>query len=173
MTSLIPWIKHPLILLHHMWYLDAETPTCSSSMHGSSWLYLAIWVRLNGLAQSTMKLAQHGTKDSGSCRPEACTGLCPGLTFGPLCQALHDPFGWAWLGLMAIGSCPSFILGPVGRHDMAHFYCVSCRASSPKARARWLDIIMTKSLLMLFQLPSCLTHHFMSFIDSLLTTFFL
>jgi hypothetical protein len=33
--------------------------------------------------------------------------------------------------------------------------------------------IMAKFLLILLQLPSCLTHHFMSFIDSLLKTFFL
>jgi hypothetical protein len=33
--------------------------------------------------------------------------------------------------------------------------------------------IMTKSLLILLQLPSCLTHHFMSSIDSFLKTFFL
>jgi hypothetical protein len=33
--------------------------------------------------------------------------------------------------------------------------------------------IVAKSLLILLQLPSCFTHHFMSFIDSFLKTFFL
>jgi hypothetical protein len=33
--------------------------------------------------------------------------------------------------------------------------------------------IVAKSLLILLQLPSCLTHHFMSSIDSFLKTFFL
>jgi hypothetical protein len=37
-----PWLvwyhgfKHPLALLHHIWYLDAKPPTCSSPMYGSS-----------------------------------------------------------------------------------------------------------------------------------------
>jgi hypothetical protein len=35
----------------------------------------------------------------------------------------------------------------------------------------WFTVV--KSLLILLQVPSCLTHHFMSFIDSFLKTFFL
>jgi hypothetical protein len=37
-----PWLiwylgfKHPLALLHHIWYLNAKTPACSSPMYGSS-----------------------------------------------------------------------------------------------------------------------------------------
>jgi hypothetical protein len=38
-SSWLAWylgFKHPFSLLHHIRYLDAKTPTCSSPMHGSS-----------------------------------------------------------------------------------------------------------------------------------------
>jgi hypothetical protein len=36
MASLIPRIEHPLVLLHHIQFLDAKTPAYSSPMRGSS-----------------------------------------------------------------------------------------------------------------------------------------
>jgi hypothetical protein len=57
-------------------------------------------------------------------------------------------------------TCPS-LSHPVPRHQD------SCLLFSDA----WF--IMAKSLLILFQLPSCLTYHFMSFMNSFLKTFFL
>jgi hypothetical protein len=39
-SSWLAWylgFKHPLVLLHHIRYLDTKTPACSSVMHGPSW----------------------------------------------------------------------------------------------------------------------------------------
>jgi hypothetical protein len=37
LASLIPRIKHPLAILHHIQFIDAKTSACFSPMHGSSW----------------------------------------------------------------------------------------------------------------------------------------